>query len=67
MKIKIDNESDAMYISFVEDAEVIESEEIKPGLIVDYNKEEKIVGIELVGIREKMPELDLKNISLETN
>ncbi|NBC03544.1 MAG: DUF2283 domain-containing protein [Bacteroidetes bacterium] len=47
MTIKYDKEADAMYLKF-SDAEVAESDEDKPGIIIDYDKEGKIVGIELL-------------------
>lgn len=47
MNIKYDKEADAMYLKF-SDAEVAESDEDKPGIIIDYDKDGKIVGIELL-------------------
>ena len=47
MNIKYDKEADAMYLKF-SDAEVAESDEDTPGIIIDYDKDGKIVGIELL-------------------
>lgn len=47
MKIKYDKEADAIYLRFT-DAEVAESDEDKPGIIIDNDKDGKIVGIELL-------------------
>jgi uncharacterized protein YuzE len=52
MKIKFDKEADAIYVRF-SDAEVAESDEDKPGIIIDYDKDGNIVGIELLEASKK--------------
>lgn len=47
MVIKYDKESDVIYIQF-SDHKVAESEEDKPGIILDYGENGKIVGIEVL-------------------
>lgn len=45
-----DPEVDAIYVQLHED-DVLDSEEIEKGIIVDYNKYNKVIGFELLGIR----------------
>lgn len=52
MNIKYDKEADAMYLKF-SDAEIAESDEDKPGIIIDYDKEGKNVGIELLDASQR--------------
>ncbi|MCG2589456.1 DUF2283 domain-containing protein [Rhodohalobacter sulfatireducens] len=52
MNIKYDKEADAMYLKF-SDSEIAESDEDKPGIIIDYDKEGKIVGIELLDASQR--------------
>lgn len=52
MKIKFDKEADAIYLR-LSDAEVAESDEEKPGIIIDYDKDGNIVGIELLDASQK--------------
>jgi uncharacterized protein YuzE len=47
MKITYDPEVDALYILF-RDAPVEESDEDKPGVILDYDKAGHVVGIEIL-------------------
>ena len=47
MKIKYDKEVDIMHIRF-SDNPIEESMEEKPGVIIDYDKEGKIVAIEVL-------------------
>jgi len=53
MKVKYDKDSDILYISF-SDAKVNESDEEKPGLILDYDQEGSIIGIELLNASKKI-------------
>lgn len=52
MNIKFDKEADAIYLKF-SDAEVAESDEEKPGIVIDYDKNGNIVGIELLEASKK--------------
>ncbi|TAL70916.1 MAG: DUF2283 domain-containing protein [Bacteroidetes bacterium] len=47
MKIKYDKEVDVINIQFSE-AEIVETDENKPGVIIDYDKDGKIVEIEIL-------------------
>ncbi|MCF6358822.1 MAG: DUF2283 domain-containing protein [Draconibacterium sp.] len=52
MVIKYDKESDIIYIQFSEN-KIIESEEDKPGVILDYGENGEIVGIEVLNASKK--------------
>ncbi|MBK8396915.1 MAG: DUF2283 domain-containing protein [Leptospiraceae bacterium] len=49
MKLKIDEKADALYLR-LDDSEIIESEEITSGIVLDFNKEGQIVGVEILGL-----------------
>jgi uncharacterized protein YuzE len=53
MLIKYDKEVDVVYIQFSE-KQVAESDEDKPGIILDYDAECNIVGIEVLEASKKM-------------
>lgn len=55
MKIKYDQESDVLYIS-LSDEPVHESDENKPGVILDYSDNGKIVGIEILRASKQLPQ-----------
>ncbi|MBL7137361.1 MAG: DUF2283 domain-containing protein [Bacteroidales bacterium] len=55
MKIKYDKSVDVLFISFSE-AEVKESDEGKPGIILDYDKDGSIIGIEVLNASKKIPQ-----------
>ncbi len=64
MRIKVDLESDALYFRISEDA-IEESEEINKGLIVDYNINGSVVGIEILNVKNKFKLEDLTGLKLE--
>ena len=45
MKLTIDKEADALYLD-LDETPAVESEEISPGVILDYNSEGNVTGIE---------------------
>ncbi|MDO8928952.1 MAG: DUF2283 domain-containing protein [Bacteroidota bacterium] len=53
MLIKYDKEVDVVYIQFSEN-KVSESDEDKPGIILDYDDNGNIVGIEILDASKKM-------------
>ena len=52
MKCEFDPQADAVYLELT-DAEVEESKEIQPGIIVDYDSEGRIVGIEVLYVSKR--------------
>ncbi|MBN1386539.1 DUF2283 domain-containing protein [Candidatus Woesearchaeota archaeon] len=56
MKIRYDTEADAMYISIIE-SPIQSTEELDKNTILDFNKEGRLVGIELLFIKERNPQL----------
>ncbi|MCH2450094.1 MAG: DUF2283 domain-containing protein [Gracilimonas sp.] len=47
MKIKYDKAADVLYLKLLE-AQVAESDEDKPGIIIDYDEQGNMAGIELL-------------------
>jgi uncharacterized protein YuzE len=64
MKLKIDREADALYLTLDESA-VVESEEVAPGIIVDYNEQDQVVGIEMLHLSRRAPNLDMGRLLFE--
>jgi uncharacterized protein YuzE len=58
MKVKYDKENDIIYIQ-LSNKPVIESDSEKPGIILDYDSDENVVGIEILNASTKM-ELPMK-------
>ena len=53
MKSKYDPETDALYLRFA-DAAVVESEEVRPGVMFDFDSEGRIIAIEVLDASEHL-------------
>jgi len=65
MKIKIDSESDALYMRLAE-TRIHDSEEVKPGVILDYDEHNNLVGVEILRVSERVPSSSLKSVLIES-
>ena len=65
MRLKVDKESDALYFRLDESA-IVESEEVRPGVILDFDKEGKVIGVEFLGIRSRISDQELSSLQFET-
>jgi uncharacterized protein YuzE len=53
MRVKYDKEVDVLYLTF-SDQKVAESDQDKPGIIIDYDQQGAVVGIEILDASKKM-------------
>ncbi|MCL5799665.1 MAG: DUF2283 domain-containing protein [Gammaproteobacteria bacterium] len=65
MKLKVDRQADALYLALGE-APVNRSEEVSPGVIVDYDDQDRVVGIELLYLSKRAPETDIQRLLFES-
>jgi uncharacterized protein YuzE len=55
MKIEFDPMANAAYIRRFT-GKVVGSEEVEPGIIYDYDANDTVIGIEILGIKQRTPE-----------
>ncbi|MDP2983177.1 MAG: DUF2283 domain-containing protein [Candidatus Latescibacter sp.] len=65
MKLKIDKENDALYFRLDESA-IVESEEVQPGIILDFKADGKVVGVEILNLSARINPEQLKVLQYET-
>ena len=65
MRLKIDEEADALYLT-LSDAQAAESEEVSPGIILDYGAEGRVIGIEMLHLSKRVAVLDARKLLFET-
>jgi uncharacterized protein YuzE len=65
MKVTVDKEADALYMR-LSDTRIHDSEEVKPGVILDYDEQNNLVGIEILRVSERVPSATLKSILVES-
>jgi uncharacterized protein YuzE len=66
MKLRVDEKADALYLR-LDDSKIIDSHEVAPGVVVDYNAGDQVVGIELLHLSKRTPKLDLHDVEVETS
>ncbi|MBI4758556.1 MAG: DUF2283 domain-containing protein [Chloroflexi bacterium] len=65
MRLKIDKENDALYFRLDESA-IVESEEVQPGVILDFDKNGRVVGIEILALSTRTTPEKLRVLQFET-
>ena len=64
MKVHCDEQADALYLR-LDDSEIVDSEEVKPGIVIDFNAKEQVVGIEILRVKRRVPSANLKQLLFE--
>lgn len=65
MRLRVDRQNDALYFRLDESA-VVDSEEIRPGVILDYDAADNVVGVEILGLSKRVPAEMLRSLQFET-
>ena len=65
MKINVDQDADALYLR-LDDSKIIESEEVSPGVVLDYNERKQVVGIEMLNLSLRTPNLNFRELQYQT-
>ena len=61
MNLRYNSEVDALYVGFTQDM-IVESEEVRPGVVLDFDSEGRIVAIELLDAKRQLPPTALIDI-----
>ena len=64
MRMRMDEAADALYIRF-DEASIVESEEVSPGIVLDFDANGRVVGFEMLGVRQRFPSADLSRVEVE--
>lgn len=65
MRLNVDKAADALYLR-LDDSTIVESEEVSPGVVLDYNESNEVVGVEIQHLSRRSPELNLSVLQFET-
>ena len=65
MKLHIDKKADALYLR-LDDSAIVESEEVSPGVVLDYNESNEVVGVETLYLSKRSSNLNLSALEFET-
>ena len=65
MKLHVDKKADALYLR-LDDSAIVESEEVSPGVVLDYNESNEVVGVEMLYLSKRSSNLNLSALEFET-
>jgi uncharacterized protein YuzE len=64
MKLHFDENADALYMR-LDDSEIVDSQEVQPGVVLDFNEDNQVVGIEILRVKERIPLANLKELEFK--
>jgi uncharacterized protein YuzE len=64
MKVIFDEQNDALYVR-LDDTPIAESETAQPGVILDFDELGRVVGIEILGVLNRIDRADLRSMHFE--
>lgn len=64
MKLTYDPAVDALYLRLGPQS-VVESEEVRPGVVLDFDAAGEVVGIEILDVRSRRPDAKLQEMEIE--
>jgi len=64
VKVIVSEKDDALYLH-LDKTPIVESEEIRPGVILDYDDKDQVVGLELFGVVDRIDPTELRTMHFE--
>jgi len=65
MKLIVDEKADALYLR-LDDSEIVESQEASSGVVLDFNAQNEVVGVEILHLSRRTPRLNLHELLFQT-
>ena len=65
MKLNVDREADALYLR-LDDSAIVESEQVSPGVVLDFNEANEVVGVEIPHPSNRSSDLKLSALEFES-
>jgi uncharacterized protein YuzE len=65
MKLHVDQKADALYLRLGE-SKIVESEEVPPGVVLDYDEQNQVVGVEILNVSRRVPHFNPRALEFVT-
>lgn len=65
MRLTIDPKADALYLRLNE-AQIVDSEEVGSGVVLDYDAQDNIVGVEMLNLSKRGQPVEIEKLVFET-
>jgi len=66
MKLTVDRNADTLYLRLNE-SRIVDSQEAAPGVVLDFDKDNQVVGIEILNLSQRVPGLNLGELQFQTD
>ena len=64
MRVQFDEKADAIYFR-LDESKIVDSEEVHPGIILDFNDRNEVVAVEILRVKNRIPLDCLKQMKFE--
>ncbi len=65
MRLHVDKEADALYLR-LDDSKILDSQEVSPGVILDFNEQNEVVGVEMLQLSKRSKTLNPNALDFQT-
>lgn len=65
MRLRVDQTNDTLYFR-LDEAAIFESEEVQPGVILDFNEQGQVIGLEILSVSARVKPEMLRTLQFET-
>ena len=65
MRVKVDKDTDTLYFR-LDESRIVSSEEVQPGVILDYDDQDRVVGVEFLNVSARASVETLSSIQFQT-
>ncbi|MDE0236332.1 MAG: DUF2283 domain-containing protein [bacterium] len=65
MRLQVDKEADALHLR-LDDSAIVESVEVVPGVVLDFNEAQEVVGVEMLRLSMRSDDLNLTALQFES-
>jgi uncharacterized protein YuzE len=64
MRLHYDEQADALYLR-LDDSDIVESDEVQPGVVLDFDAHGQVVGVEILRVKERVPDANPRRLQFE--
>ncbi len=64
MRVRFEQEADALHVR-IDESPVFESEEIRPGVVLDLDQRGEVIGLEMLRVSQRLPTAELKHMEFD--
>jgi len=65
MRLRVDRSTDTLYFR-LDETRIVESQQVQPGVILDHDENNRVVGVEFLQVSTRADEEQLSSIQFQT-